>query len=83
MGLPRYENIDQLPNISMAVKNHIQYIVQQTVIPIPDEEAITELQEIIDYLLYLLSMYQPQMYPAGDGYYIVYPVIIDPITPVI
>lgn len=65
MGLPRYENIDQLPNIAMAVKTQVEYIVQQTVLVVPDEEALAELQAIIEYLLYLLGLYQPQLLPMG------------------
>lgn len=68
MGMPRYENIDQLPNIAMAVKNHIEYIIMQTQIPIIDTEALEELQIIIDYLVYLLNLYQLQMLPTGFRY---------------
>ncbi len=83
MGLPRYENIDQLPNIAMTVRTQIQYIVQQTVLVVPDEEALAELQAIIEYLLYLLNLYQPQLYPTGDTFLLIEPVLIEPVTAVV
>lgn len=70
MGLPRYENIDQLPNIAMATRTQIEYIVMQTLVPGVDEDAIAELQAIIRYLMYLLDSYQPQLLPVGENYVI-------------
>ena len=79
MGLPRYENIDQLPNIAMATRTQIEYIVMQTLVPGVDEDAIAELQAIIAYLLYLLGTYQPQLLTSGIQFDIISPIeIIQP-----
>lgn len=80
MGLPRYENIDQLPNISMAVKNHIQYIIQQIALPVPDLDALAEMEAIIEYLLYLLSLYQLEIMPVGDQFLLADYLLVDGIT---
>ncbi len=68
MGLPRYENIDQLPSIAMAVRGNIQYIIQRIAQPVPDLDALAEMEAIIEYLLYLLSLYQLEIMPVGDQF---------------
>lgn len=80
MGLPRYENINQLPNIALTTRTQIEYIVMQTMVPGGDEEAIAELQAIIEYLLYLLETYQSQLLPVGESLEVIEIIECDPGT---
>ena len=83
MALPRYEGIDKLPDIAMSIKAQIRYITLQTLDPNAGLEALYELELIIQYLLQLLAYYQAALVPTGDNYYVLNPVYVDPITPVI
>lgn len=80
MGLPRYENIDQLPSIAMAVRGNIQYIIQRIAQPVPDLDALAEMEAIIEYLLYLLSLYQLEIMPVGDQFLLADYLLVDGIT---
>lgn len=80
MGLPRYENIDQLPGIAMAVRDNIQYIIQRIAQPVPDLDALAEMEAIIEYLLYLLSLYQLEIMPVGDQFLLADYLLVDGIT---